>query len=99
MKNYISIIDEIEEVYEEEELDDSYNNINNKKILKNLLREIKKKAKKDVTKEYMDSIEKKLLDYYKEIKELFEGETERAEYGNNRLLISLDNFLQTIQTN
>tara|TARA_Y100000816_G_scaffold146639_1_gene104077 strand:+ start:1220 stop:1354 length:135 start_codon:yes stop_codon:yes gene_type:complete len=43
----------------------------------------------------MDSIEKKLLDYYKEINEVFEEEIERAQYGDARLLRSLDRFLQT----
>ena len=95
LKNYINIITEIQHIYPEENLDDIYYHINNKKILKDLLKEIKKKAKKDVTEKYMDSIEKKLLDYYKEINEVFEAEIERAEYGDSRLLRNLDRFLQT----
>jgi hypothetical protein len=95
LKNYINIITEIQHIYQEENLDDIYYHINNKKILKDLLKEIKKKAKKDVTEKYMDSIEKKLLDYYKEINEVFEAEIERAEYGDSRLLRNLDRFLQT----
>jgi|TARA_B110000967_G_C18850185_1_gene544198 hypothetical protein len=67
----------------------------NKKILKDLLKEIRKKAKKDVSEKYMDSIEKKLIDYYKEINQVFEGEIERAQFGDARLLRSLDRFLQT----
>ncbi len=94
IKNYINIITEIQEIYPEEELDDIYYYINNKKILKNLLKEIKKKAKKDVSEKYMDSIEKNLRNYYKEISLVFEGEIERGQYGDTRLLRSLDRFLQ-----
>ena len=95
LKNYINILTEIHHIYSEEELDDVYYHIGNKQILKDLLKEIRKKPKKDVSEKYMDSIEKKLIDYYKEINLVFEGEIERAQYGDARLLRSLDRFLQT----
>lgn len=95
LKNYINIVAEIQMLYSEEDLDDVYYHINNKKVLNNLLKDIKKKAKKDVTESYMDSVEEKLVDYYREIKEVFETEIERAEYGDNKLLYELDRFLQS----
>ena len=76
-------------------LNDLYDYINNKEVLNDLLKEIKKQAKKDVSEKYMDSIEKKLRDYYIEINQVFEGEIEKAQYGNNRLLSELDRFLQS----
>ena len=94
LKNYIYIITEIENIYPEEELDNIYYHICNKKILKDLLKKIKNKPKKNISEKYIDSIEKKLVDYYKEINEVFEAEIERTEYGNTRLLINLDRFLQ-----
>lgn len=94
LKNYINILTEIHDIYSEEELDNVYYHIGNKQILKDLLKEIRKKPKKDVSEKYMDSIEKKLIDYYKEINLVFEGEIEKAQFGDARLLRSLDRFLQ-----
>ena len=99
LKNYINIItfitNEIHNSYPDEDLNDLYDYINNKEVLNDLLKEIKKQAKKDVSEKYMDSIEKKLRDYYIEINQVFEGEIEKAQYGNNRLLSELDRFLQS----
>ena len=95
LKNYINILTEIHNIYSEKELDDVYYHISNKKMLKDLLKEIRKKAKKDVTEKYMDLIEKKLYDYKKEIIDVFDAEIERAQYGDERLLNELDRFLQT----
>lgn len=95
LKNYINIITQIENVYSEQELDDTYYHINNKKILKDLLKEIKKKPKKNINENYMDSIETKLRDYYREINIVFELEIERAQFGNDALLTNIDRFLQT----
>lgn len=96
IENYIEIINDIHDVYDEKILeDDGYDYISNKNSLKNILKDLKKKSKKSINEKYINTVEKILLKYYKEIEEVFEIQIEQAEYGNNNLLTRLDIFLQS----
>jgi hypothetical protein len=96
IENYIEIINNIHDVYDEEILgDDGYNYISNKNSLINILKNLKKQSKKSINEKYIDTVEKILLKYYEEIYEFFESQIEQAEYGNNILLNKLNRFLQS----
>ena len=96
IENYIEIINNIHDVYDEEILgDDGYNYISNKNSLINILKSLKKQSKKSINEKYIDTVEKILLKYYEEIYEFFQSQIERAEYGNNILLNKLNRFLHT----
>ena len=95
IENYIEIINNIHDVYDEEILgDDGYNYISNKNSLINILKNLKKQSKKSINEKYIDTVEKILLKYYKEIDDFFQSQIEQAEYGNNILLNKLDRFLR-----
>ena len=96
IENYIEIINDIHDLYDEQILeDDGYNYISNKKSLINILKELKKKPKKSINENYINTVEKILLKYYKEIEDVFQIQIELAEYGNNILLNKLNRFLYT----
>ena len=67
---------------------------NNKNSLINILKNLKKQSKKSINEKYIDTVEKILLKYYKEIDDFFQSQIEQAEYGNNILLNKLDRFLR-----
>ena len=95
IENYIEIINDIHDVHDEQILeDDGYNYISNKNSLMNILKDLKKKSKKNINENYIDTVEKILFKYYKEIEEVFQIQIEQAEYGNNILLNKLNRFLQ-----
>lgn len=96
IENYIEIINDINDVYDEQILeDDGFNYISNKKSLINILNDLKKKSKKSIDENYINIVEKILLKYYKEIEQVFKIQIEQAQYGNNNLLTRLDIFLQS----
>ena len=89
LNNYINIITEIQNTYPDQDLD--------KEILKDLIKEIENN-KKNVTEKNMDSIEKKLLEYYEEIKLIEENERQKLdEYGHGDVSLqrNLEIFLET----
>lgn len=73
--------------------DFGYDYISKIESLKDKMKELKSKAKKDVTKEYMNSINRLLNNYYREINLVSQSEFEKGQYSDILFIRKLDNFL------